>query len=109
MKIITSKKLAKTAYKRWLEVYKGVDVDTVQQNGKTLKYMDAQFLSLSNLNTIPEAIERIVGNKEWTRVPACTYCGHTTDAVVAVRPQTTSRRLYACEECIGEWLSNLRG
>ena len=71
MKLITRKTLAAVAAERWVQAYDGTIYWNAPKHGQSIH---AALVALGT-EPNPDDVDRIIGNKSWTKVPACSCCG----------------------------------
>ena len=101
MEKITRESRASNALKRWMIQYP----DNIY--GEEKQIITEKLRNLGK-NTDPDEIDKIIGNRSWTSVPACSECGKQ-DAPFVIRvgqePDYESLTAFLCENCIKKALT----
>lgn len=97
---LTPRVLAADAVNRWLETY-GEDGDGYGAD-KVVVLTDLR--ALGN-NPCPAEVNRVIGNKSWTQVPACEGCDNETPRSVVqfvADADYSGTETHLCRECVLE-------
>lgn len=105
MYVISRKWLASLAASAWRRQY-AISIRTKGNGEKAGIYR--KLLELGD-SPDPIAVDEIIGNGSWTRVPPCDECNKETDIVVELGepPDYESRTARICPECLKAAISLL--
>lgn len=93
---ITRATLAAGTAKRWARQYES------SEWGYDKRHIENALHALGP-NPDPDAVDKIIGNSSWTRIPTCNGCG-TDDAPAVIQvgesPDYESSTAYLCGNCL---------
>jgi hypothetical protein len=95
MELVTRHTMAAGAANRWFDAYLG------DRDGK------AAAIRALGESPDPDAVDAIIGNGSWTRVPQCNECKTNGAAVVQIgdEPDYESHTAWVCEDCLKKALA----